>query len=296
MIKSPKTIIIILAAIVLLLAAAVIFYFNENKEKEEEMSAVVEMMTYEKQKVEQEYIDLTFEFDGYTSNIKNDSLLKLLDNEKMKVQQLLDELRITKATDAKKIQSLKAELSSIRKVMAHLVTQIDSLNAENKVLKTENKEVKRQYARVSEEAEKLSKEKENLNEVVTRASRLEISGFNMVTLNEKNKKTTWFNKIAFLQFNYTIAKNITATTGSKTVYVRITRPDGDVLTKGSGQVFRFENRNIEYSAKKEIEYEGENLNDAIYWKVEEILQTGNYRADFFCDGNLIGSYSFNIKK
>lgn len=296
MTKSHKTIIIILAAIVLLLAAAVIYYFKENKEKEEEMSAVVEMMTYEKQKVEQEYIDLTYEFDGYTSNIKNDSLLKLLDNEKMKVQQLLDELRITKATDARKIQSLKAELSSVRKVMAHLVTQIDSLNTENKELKTENKEVKRQYARVSEEAEKLSKEKDNLNEVVTRASKLEISTFGMVTLNDKNKKTTWFNKIAFLQLNYTIAKNITATTGSKTVFVRITRPDGDVLTKGSGNLFRFENRNIEYSAKKEIAYEGENLNDVIYWKVEEILQTGNYRADFFCDGNLIGTFSFNIKK
>ena len=31
-------------------------------------------------------------------------------------------------------------------------------------------------------------------------------------------------------------------------------------------------------------------------KVEEILQIGTYQADFFVDGNRIGSYSFRIEK
>lgn len=295
MTKHSKTIIIALAAFVLILLTAVIYFVNQSKSKEEEMAEVIEMMTYEKEKVAQEYQDLTFEFDGYKSNLRNDSLLKLLDSEKLKVQNLLEELRQTKATDARKIKQLKDELASIRKVMQHLVMQIDSLSAENKVLKTENTEVKRRYEQVNAKAQELAKQKENLSEVVTRASKLEISRFEFNKLNNKNKKTSWFSKIANLEFRFAIAKNITAEPGTRIVYLRIQRPDGEVLTKSSSDKFSFENRKISYSAKKEINYGGQELNDVLYWKVEEIIQDGMYRADFFTDGNMIGSYDFSIK-
>ena len=71
----------------------------------------------EKSQIEKEYTDLSTEFDGYTSTIKNDSLLKLFENEKLKVKSLLDELRTTKATDAIRIAQLKRELATVRKVM-----------------------------------------------------------------------------------------------------------------------------------------------------------------------------------
>jgi hypothetical protein len=48
--------------------------------------------------------------------------------------------------------------------------------------------------------------------------------------------------------------------------------------------------------KKEFEYTGETHNDVLYWKVEEVLQAGTYRAEFFCDGNRVGSFSFILKK
>lgn len=295
MTKHSKTIIIALAAFVLILLAAVLYFARQNKSKEEEMAEVIEMMTYEKEKVEQEYQDLTFEFDGYTANIRNDSLLKQLDSEKLKIKQLLEELRTTKATNARKIQQLKDELASVRKVMQHLVAQIDSLNAENKALKSENTEVKRRYEQVNAKAKELAKEKDNLSEVVTRASKLEISNFQYTGLNNKNKKTTWFSKLANLEFRFTIAKNITAQPGSRMIYLRISRPDGEVLSKSSTDKFSYENKKISYSAKKELDFGGEELRDVLYWKVEEIIQEGKYRADFFTDGLLIGSYEFSIK-
>lgn len=108
------------------------------------------------------------------------------------VQQLLEELRVTKATNARRITELKKELATVRSVMIHYVNQIDSLNAENKVLKNENVEVKRRYNEVTQVAEKLTKEKETLNEVVTRASKLDVVNFSVSTLNSKGRKTTWF--------------------------------------------------------------------------------------------------------
>ncbi|MDD3079496.1 MAG: hypothetical protein PHH37_10395 [Paludibacter sp.] len=294
--KNQITILSVFIVVIVALIIAVIYFVNKANQKEKDLQAVAEMMTFEKEQVEHEYQDLATEFDGYTSGtIRNDSLFKLLEDQKVKVQQLLEELRITKATNARRIVELKKELATVRSVMIHYVNQIDSLNAENKVLRTENVEVKRKYREATQTVEQLSKEKENLNEVVTRAAKLEVTNFNMVKLNKHNRKTTWFSQVATLEFDYTVSKNITAEPGAKTVYLRLTRPDGEVLTKSDSNVFPFENKKIAYSAKKDIDYKGEELKDIIYWKVEEIIQKGDYRADFFIDGNLVGSFTFVVK-
>ena len=95
--------------------------------------------------------------------------------------------------------------------------------------------------------------------------------------------------------DFTIAKNITATTGEKTIYVRITTPDGNTLTKNSSNVFAYEDREINYSIKKYIEYTGEEQAITLYWDIEEFLQAGKYIVHIFADGNMIGYNSFDIK-
>jgi len=278
------------------LTIAVVYLVRKGQEKEKEMADVVAMMNFEKEQVEKEFSDLNSEFDGYTSNIRNDSLLKLLQDQKTKVQQLLNELRITKSTNAIRIAQLKKELATVRTVMIQYVNQIDSLNSLNKELKTENVEVHRKFEAASETVQKLAKEKENLNQVVNRASVMEVTNFSMTPLNSNNKKTSWFSQTANLQFNFSITKNVTAQPGEKTVYLRITRPDDDILTKSPNNVFQYENKKISYSASKKIEYTGDAVDDVLYWKVGEILPKGTYRADFFIDGNRVGSFSFTFEK
>jgi hypothetical protein len=294
--KNNLTIIIVASAIIVALAIAVFYFVHKANEKEKEMTEVVQMMNFDKEQVQKEFSDLNSEMDGYTTNIHNDSLVKLLQDQKTKVSQLLDELRVTKSTNAVRIAQLRAELSTVRKVMIQYVNQIDSLNSMNKSLKNENVEVHKKYQAASQTVETLSKEKESLNQVVTRASVMEVTNFSMLPVNSKGKKTGWFSQTASLQFNYTIAKNVTAQPGEKMVYLRITRPDDDVLTKGSGNVFTYENQEIAYSAAKKIEYTGDAINDVMFWKIGEILPKGNYRAEFFIDGNRVGSFKFVFEK
>jgi len=294
--KNNLIVLIVSAVVIAILTVAVIYFVRKANQNEKEMAEVVEMMNFEKEQLQNEYSDLDIEFGGYTTTIKNDSIVQLLEDQKVKVQQLLDELRVTKSTNARRISQLKKELATVRGVMIMYITQIDSLNSLNKELKTENVAVKRQFQAASETVVQLSKDKENLHEVVTRAAMMEVTNFSAVTLNNKNRKTDRFSQIANIQLNYTIARNVTAQPGEKTMYVRITRPDDYVLTKSPGNVFPFEDKNIAYSARKDFEFEGEAIRDVIYWKVEEILQIGTYRVDYFVDGNRVGSFSFAIKK
>ena len=294
--KKILTIISAATAIIIIMAFAVFYFIRKANQKEAEVAEIVEQMNFEKEQVQKEYSNLNQEFEGYTSTIKNDSLVKLLQNQKTKVDQLLNELRITKSTNARRIAQLRQELATVRKVMILYVNQIDSLNSANKVLKTENVEVHKKYQAATETVQQLSKDKESLNQVVTRASILEITNFSMTPLNSKGKKTGRFAQTTNLQFKYTIAKNITAQAGDKVIYLRITRPDDEVLTKSPNNVFPYENKNIAYSASKNIEYTGEAKSDVIFWKVGEILPKGTYRAEFFADGNRIGSFTFAFEK
>lgn len=279
----------------LLMMGGIVFLLLKNKEQQENLNAMSDLMEFQKEQLEDEYEDLAIQYDGYQININNDSLADLLDQEKQRVQDLLEELRITKATDAKRINELKKELATVRAVMVQYVHQIDSLDRQNKQLVQENQVVKQQYQEVTQQNQTLTEEKNQLTEVVTRASMMEVSNFSLVCLNKSDRATKYFSKIQKLQFNFAILKNITTKSGMKTVYVRLIQPDGEVMVKSAANTFPYENRRIEYSLKKEFEYSGEQIQETLYWPVEEVLQQGTYNADFFIDGNLVGSFPFKLE-
>ena len=293
--SKNKYIALIIGLVVLALCVCALVWMNLQQKTE--MKEMVELMEFEKEQLEDEYEELAIQFDGYqTPDIHNDSLVELLSQEKQRVQDLLEELRITKVTNARRIAELKKELATVRQVMVSYVHQIDSLDRTNKRLVAENQQVKQQYQEVARQAQQLEEERTQLVEVVSRASMLEITHFQMITLNKRDRKTSIYNQIQKLQFDYTIGRNITNQPGMKTLYMRITRPDGEVMQKNINPVFRFENSEIAYSISKDFEYAGEEISGALYWRVEEILQTGIYNADFFVDGELIGSFPFEIKQ
>ena len=289
---------VIIAILVVLLAAIGVLTYLYFAQKQE-MTEMVEQMEFEKSELEDEYEDLAMQFDGYqTPNLSNDSLTQLLSQEQQRVRDLLEELRITKATNARRIAELKKELATVRQVMVSYVHQIDSLNQTNQRLTAENKQVREQYAVVQQQAEELQQRNTDLTEKVTRASMLEITEFKVIPLNKRDRKTSNINQMQKIQFDFTIGKNITCSRGMKDVYMRIVRPDGELISLPDPQnrLFEFENTEIEYSIKKEIEYSGEAMDATMYWTVGEILYQGTYNADFFIDGALVASFPFELKK
>lgn len=293
--SKNKYIALIIGLVVLALCVCALVWMNLQQKTE--MKEMVELMEFEKEQLEDEYEELAIQFDGYqTPDIHNDSLVELLSQEKQRVQDLLEELRITKVTNARRIAELKKELATVRQVMVSYVHQIDSLDRTNKRLVAENQQVKQQYQEVARQAQQLEEERTQLAEVVSRASMLEITDFQMTPLNKRDRKTSIYNQIQKLQFDYTVGRNITNEPGMKMLYMRITRPDGEVMQKSLNDVFPFENSEIAYSVSKDFEYAGEEISGSLYWLVEEILQIGIYNADFFVDGELIGSFPFEIKQ
>lgn len=295
--KKNYTVWVIVGALVVILAGAGYYIYHQHTEMVEFKTQVE--LEKEKDALEKEYADLAFQYDQYEGGkilLNNDSLVEKLDAEKMKVQRLLEELRTVKSTNSARINELKRELATLRSVMRNYIIQIDSLNSLNQKLQKENKTVTEKYQRVAQTASQLQKDKEQLSHQVTLASKLDAVGISVTPINSRGKAVSRISKTDQLKVCFTIGKNITAEVGEKYIYIRIVKPDGDVLVKDRSAVFHYEDRDINYSSRKLIEYDGEEMNLCIFWQVEEFLYPGNYRVDIFADNYMIGSKSFELKK
>ena len=271
--------------------AIVSFLLFRSHSANQEMQQLFEV---EKEEMENEYSNFANQYDELQIKINNDSLYQKLEQEKLKTQRLLEELRQVKSSNAAEIMRLRKELKTVRAVMRTYIIQIDSLNRINQQLTSENQSVKKKYNEATQQISSLSEEKKTLNEKVTLASQLDATHITVTPTNKRSKKTDRIKRITRLDISFTVVKNITAETGQRTLYVRITKPNQEVLTKSAANTFPYENRNIAYSIKKYIEYTGEEQNVTVYWNVEEFLQAGTYRVDIFADGNLIGSQTFDL--
>ena len=271
--------------------AIVSFLLFRSHSANQEMQQLFEV---EKEEMENEYSNFANQYDELQIKINTDSIYQKLEQEKLKTQRLLEELRQEKSSNAAEIMRLRKELKTVRAVMRTYIIQIDSLNRINQQLTSENQSVKKKYNEATQQISSLSEEKKTLNEKVTLASQLDANHITVTPTNKRGKKTDRIKRITRLDISFTVVKNITAETGQRTLYVRIPKPNQEVLTKSAANTFPYENRNIAYSIKKYIEYTGEEQNVTVYWNVEEFLQAGTYRVDIFADGNLIGSQTFDL--
>ena len=252
-----------------------------------------ELAEMDKKEMENEYQQFARQYSEMKTQINNDSIVAQLTAEQERTQQLLEELRRTKSNDAREISRLKKELATVRAVLRSYVLEIDSLNRLNQNLKDENNRMRGQYEEATRQIEGLNTEKASLSEKVAIAAQLDAIGINLTLKDKKSKTTEKLKKAKALQVSFSIAKNVTAPSGMKTVYVRITSPTGAVL--GGGGTFSYENRNLECSMKKTIEYTGNETPMTLYWNIAQSMVEGTYKVSIFADGNMIGSKNFSLK-
>jgi hypothetical protein len=249
-----------------------------------------------KEELENEYTTFAKQYDELKLTVSNDSLSVLLEQEQLKTQRLLEELRTVKSSNASEIRRLKNELATLRKVMVGYINQIDSLNRLTEHQKQVIADVTKKYQAASQQIDKLDEERKNLDKKVTLAAQLDASNINVLPANNRGKKAKRIKQLEKFVINFTIAKNITAQTGERTIYVLLTQPDNSVLTKNESNTFQYENKQLPYSIKKYIEYTGEEQAVTVYWDVEEFLHPGTYRVDIFAEDTFIGSHEFTLEK
>ena len=287
-----KKILIPFIVLVLVLCGGIVwllFSLREQKQVNQEMQELVEL---DKQEMENEYARFALQYSEMKTMITNDSIVEQLTQEQQKTQQLLEELKRVKATDAREIARLKKELETVRAVLRDYVMQIDSLNRLNENLMAENTRVNAELEQRTAQVAGLSSEKASLSEKVAIAAQLDAAGIQLQLLNKRGKDTKKLKDCKQMKVDFDITKNVTASNGHRTIYVRIQNPGGNAL--GGSGTFAYENRQLECSAHKTIDYTGEETHVTVFWNVSQMLESGDYRVSIFADGNMIGTRIFNF--
>lgn len=291
-ILSMKKVLIPLIVVIAALLGGLAYLFMDLQEQKQVNEDMQELARLDKQEMENEYERFTLQYSEMMTKINNDSIIAQLTEEQMKTQRLLEELKKTKAEDAREITRLKKELATVRAVLRDYVMQIDSLNRQNERLRAENTRVKGELAERNTQIEGLSNEKASLSQKVAIAAQLDATNIQLTALKKNGKAVRKIKDSKTMQVSFVISRNVTAANGTRTVYVRIQNPGGNTLSGGG--TFAYENRNLEYTMKKSVEYTGEETPLTLYWTVSQMLEAGDYRVSIFVDGNMIGSKTFSF--
>lgn len=298
MAPSQKKALIIVGTLVAL-AIVSFFVFYAKKQIDDAKAANEQLMLQNEQlQLKQEYENLSAEFKNYESQtqfLNNDSLLIKYGEAKDKVEKLLTELRTQRITSNKRIKELQGEIETLRGIMRHYVQVIDSLGRENAGLRAENEKIRTQNRQLTSQVTQATKENEDLSKRMTLAEKLNVSGVELTALKSNGKTEKKITKAKQLKVSFTIPQNNSTPVGEKTIYMRITSPEGFLL--GENGTFPFEGGNVPYTERKTFEYEGQEIPDmAIYWNVNTTLNAGTYTVELFLDDYRLASRNFTFKK
>ena len=187
---SKKSLLIAAVAILVIAIIGITYLlFTEKKANRE----LVQEFQLDKEDLENEYSRFVQEYDELKFKVTNDSLGVLLEQEQLKTQRLLEELRTVK--NATEIRRLKKELATLRKVMVGYINQIDSLNKLAAQQKQVIAEVTQKYNQASQQISNLSEEKKNLDKKVTLAAQLDATNIRIEPRNKRGKVAKKVKKI-----------------------------------------------------------------------------------------------------
>lgn len=299
--KSPLMIVgVALGA--LLLAAVVIAIVKVASLRKEVSEAHARneqlQLTNEQLQLANEYEAINSEFQQYENQaikLANDSILAKYTAAKSKVEDLMKQLKNERNLSQAKIKQLQDEIGTLRNLLRHYVAQIDSLNKENMGLRAENEEIKSQNEALTSRITTETQRNADLSERMTLAEKLNVTGVSLTPLKKNGKSEKNVTKARQLMVTFTIPQNNSTPVGSKTIYLRIVGPEGALL--GNAGSFAFEGGSVACTAKKTVEYAGEELAGVhIYWDVNTTLNPGDYTVELFTDGYRLCSRHFTLTK
>ena len=286
-----------LVGVIALLSVGVAYLgynLNEQKQVNKDMQ---ELAALDKKEMENEYQQFANQYKDMQTRINNDSIVEQLGREQQRTQELLEELRRTKATDAAEITRLKKELATVRAILRSYVLQIDSLNQVNTELMNENNRVRSELAESNQQNMQLSSSNASLSEKVAIASQLNAANINVIMLDKKGKEQTkhphQIDKKGTLKVRFVLSRNATAASGLRTVYCRVISPSGEVINGGG--TCQMEGSQVAYTAKQDVEYTGQEKLMEMFVPKTSLIE-GKYTVQVIADGHEIGSRSVEMEK
>lgn len=198
---------------------------------------------------------------------------------------------------------VKKKLDRLRVISQGYLKQIDSLYTVNRELKEENEQIRSSYQKEQQKTSTLMKDKEVLTEKVNSAAVLKaykITGMAVRGSGDKERETDKAKRAEKIKVCFTLGENPLLAAGAKNIYIRISRPDKLILSRGKGDDYSFSYKGeiLQYTMRETVNYQNQAIDICTYWinrSTKENLPEGMYVVSVYADDFEIGQTSFELK-
>lgn len=275
-----------LIALVVVLVGVLAFVWIQKSGLVKDLNAEKEQLTAEMIALQNDYANLTSDYD--TLNVQ-------LDMEREKVEQLIERIQKTDATNRAKIRQYEKELGTLRSIMKHYIVQIDSLNTLNVALREEANKAKEEAAESKRKYEEAVQVSKDLSSKVEQGQVVKGRGFILEGLNKSGSVTNRSSRVVKLRTSFSLVENEIAEKGWRHLYIRVKDPDGVLLVEAPDQQFSFNGEPTYYSASREVDYNGDELDVIIYFSGETDYRKGVYTVEVYAEDSLLGTADMLLK-
>ena len=276
--KSLRGYKIVIAILAVILAAISVLYYNINRRQQlqyRELEVVRDSIKNDLTKLVSEYDSLQYQ---------NDTIAARL----VEANEMIEQLKYERRLNYNRLRAYEKEVGTLRSVMKQYLRQIDSLNHLNKKLINENVSYRKEISSANLRAERAEEKASELKNKVQQGAIVRARDIMLVALSPKGNPVSRVRTAATLRVDFTLNANELATPGNRTVYVRITSPDGYILSTEQTPTFEFEGGKLSYSASREVDYQNEDLDVSIFYNGTGFA-AGTYKVQLYSGGYMMGS-------
>ena len=275
-----KTVMIIMTVLSVILAGVLAYVWMSNRTLVSQLTLEKEELTEQVQALQLDYENLSSEYDVINSQ---------LDSSREEISQRIDRLKKPQATDRNKIRQYEKELGTLRSIMRSYIVQIDSLNQLNHQLSAEAASARREAAESKKLNAALTQQVETLEGKVSAGSVLKARALRVEAFTTADKKTDRSSRVERLLVSLSLVENELAQRGPVRVYVRVTAPDGSLLSDGRGTTFTLDGNTLEATASREVDYQGAEVELGVYVNNVSSYQKGVYSVEAYTEQSVLGT-------
>lgn len=275
-----KKIVITLSVVAAVLLGVLVFVWVSKHKLVKDLNLEKEDLTTELVALQNDYATLTS-----TNQAINDSL----DVEREKVGQLIERLQKTEATNRSKIRQYEKELGTLRSIMKGYIVQIDSLNTLNTALRQQATEARQEAEESRKQYDELVTTTEALSAKASAGAVVKARGVVLSAINASNKETDRSSRVEKLRTCLSLIENSIAEKGPKIIYIRVKGPDGILMTGDQQRIFTVDGEEMIYSASREVDYQGDEVEVCIYFASGQGFVKGIYNVEVYSSEIKLGS-------
>jgi TolA-binding protein len=293
--KNSNVIYFLIVVVVALLGTDVYLYLQKNKS-----DVIIVSQSDEKTRLNTELDSLEAQVEQVNASktklstemqAKNDSL-------QSRIKVLRAELKKGTLTKEELVQA-QENVKQLRYFVAKYTNDIDSLQKQNVSLKTERDTIKKNLAVVKSQADTLSKQNKDLSNKVQIASALKVAEFSVAAYKVKSSgkevEVTRSSPAKKLKISFTVASNAVAQKGLHSIYVRVIDPTGNQITETDSGPFSSDGQDLQFTYKTSIDFKDDGSPYVIDWINPSPFTKGTYTVVLYSDGYTMGKSSVTLK-